>query len=77
MAPSHRDQRVTFAFLQTDRMQQHRGSALTFTQASALVQEIFTGPLLVSRPGYMHWMKQADQRFRQLRLSHNRNTFTS
>jgi len=31
-------------------------------------QEISTGLLFISRPGYMHWMKQAEQRFRQLRI---------
>jgi SRSO17 transposase len=59
---------VTFAFLQTERLRHHDGPALTFPQARAFVQEIFTGLLLVSRPQYMHWMKQAEQRFRQLRI---------
>jgi SRSO17 transposase len=59
---------VTFAFLQTERMRRHDGPALTFPQARAFVQEIFTGLLFVSRPRYMQWMKQAEQRFRQLRI---------
>ena len=59
---------VTFAFLQTERMRRHDGPALTFPQAHAFVQEIFTGLLFVSRPRYMQWMKQAEQRFRQLRI---------
>jgi SRSO17 transposase len=59
---------VTFAFLQTERMRRHDGPSLTFPQARAFVQEIFTGLLFVSRPRYMQWMKQAEQRFRQLRI---------
>jgi len=41
---------------------------LTFPQVRAFVQEIFTGLLFVSRPRYMQWMKQAEQRFLQLRI---------
>ena len=59
---------VTFAFLQTERMRRRDGPTLTFPQARAFVQEIFTGLLFVSRPRYMQWMKQAEQRFRQLRI---------
>ena len=59
---------VAFAFLQAERMRRRDGPALTFPQARAFVQEIFTGLLFVSRPRYMHWMKQAEQRFRQLRI---------
>ncbi len=59
---------VTFAFLQAERMRRRDGPLLTFPQARAFVQEIFTGLLLVSRPRYMHWMKQSEQRFRQLRI---------
>ena len=45
-----------------------QGPPLTFPQARAFVQEIFTGLLFISRPRYMQWMKQAEQRFRQLRI---------
>jgi SRSO17 transposase len=59
---------VAFAFLQTERLRPRTGPRLTFPQARAFVQEIFTGLLFVSRPQYMRWMKQAEQRFRQLRI---------
>jgi SRSO17 transposase len=59
---------VTYAFLQSERMRPRQGPRLTFPQVRAFVQEIFTGLLLVSRPRYMQWMKQAEHRFRQLRM---------
>jgi hypothetical protein len=59
---------VAYAFLQTERMRPRTGPRLTFPQVRAFVQEIFTGLLFISRPQYMHWMKQAEQRFRQLRI---------
>ena len=59
---------VAYAFVQRERMRPRRGVALTFPQARAFVQEIFTGLLFASRPRYMQWMKQAEQRFRQLRI---------
>ena len=59
---------VAYAYLQTERMRPRTGPRLTFPQVRAFVQEIFTGLLFVSRPRYMHWMKQAEQRFRQLRI---------
>jgi SRSO17 transposase len=59
---------VTFAFLQTERMRRRDGPTLTFPQVRAFVQEIFTGLLFISRPRYMQWMKQAEHRFRQLRI---------
>ena len=59
---------VAYAFVQCERMRPRTGPRLTFPQARAFVQEIFTGLLFVSRPRYMHWMKQAEQRFRQLRM---------
>jgi SRSO17 transposase len=59
---------VAFAFLQTERMRPRKGPRLTFPQARAFVQEIFTGLLFISRPQYMRWMKQAEQRFHQLRI---------
>jgi hypothetical protein len=49
-------------------MRPRTGPRLTFPQVRAFVQEIFTGLLFISRPRYMHWMKQAEQRFRQLRI---------
>jgi SRSO17 transposase len=59
---------VAFAFLQTERMRPRPGPRLTFPQIRAFVQEIFTGLLFISRPQYMRWMKQAEQRFHQLRI---------
>lgn len=59
---------VAFAFLQTERMRPRPGPRLTFPQVRAFVQEIFTGLLFISRPQYMRWMKQAEQRFHQLRI---------
>ena len=59
---------VAYAFLQKERMRSRDGPQLTFPQARAFVQEIFTGLLFISRPRYMQWMKQAEGRFRQLRI---------
>jgi SRSO17 transposase len=59
---------VAFAFLQRERMRPREGPRLTFPQVRAFVQEIFTGLLFISRPRYMQWMKQTEQRFRQLRI---------
>jgi hypothetical protein len=59
---------VAYAYLQTERMRPRTGPRLTFPQVRALVQEIFTALLFISRPRYMHWMKPAEQRYRQLRI---------
>jgi SRSO17 transposase len=59
---------VAYAFVQSERMRPRDGPRLTFPQARAFVQEIFTGLLFISRPRYMHWMRQAEHRFRQLRI---------
>jgi SRSO17 transposase len=59
---------VAYAFLQTERMRPRAGPRLTFPQARAFVQEIFTGLLFISRPHYMRWMREAEQRFHQLRM---------
>jgi len=59
---------VAYTFVQRERMRPHEGLRLTFPQARAFVQEIFTGLLFVSRPKYMQWMRQAEQRFTQLRM---------
>jgi SRSO17 transposase len=59
---------VAYAFLQTERMRPRDGPRLTFPQTRAFVQEIFTGLLLISRPQYMRWMREAEQRFHQLRI---------
>lgn len=59
---------VAYAFLQTERMRPRTGPRLTFPQVRAFVQEIFTGLLMISRPTYMRWMREAEQRFHQLRI---------
>ena len=41
---------------------------MTLPQIHAVVQEIFTGLLFISRPRYMHWMRRAETRFHQLRI---------
>jgi SRSO17 transposase len=59
---------VAYAFLQTERRPSRKRLTLTFPQARAFVQEIFTGLLFISRPQYMRWMREAEQRFHQLRI---------
>lgn len=59
---------VAYAFLQQERTRPRDGPRLTFPQVRAMVQEIFTGLLFISRPRYMQWMRQAETRFRQLRI---------
>jgi len=59
---------ITYAFLQQERRRSRDGPRLTFPQARAIVQEILTGLLFISRPRYMQWMHQAEHRFRPLRM---------
>lgn len=59
---------VAYTFLQTERRRPRPGPRLTFPAVRAIVQEIFTGLLFISRPRYMAWMKQAEHRFHQLRI---------
>jgi SRSO17 transposase len=59
---------VAYAFVQTERLRPRAGPRLTFPQVRAFVQEIFTGLLMISRPRYMRWMREAEQRFHQLRI---------
>ena len=59
---------VAYAFLQSERRRSRAGPRLTFPQVCAFVQEIFTGLFLISRPRYLHWMNQAEQRSLQLRI---------
>jgi SRSO17 transposase len=59
---------VAYSFVQRERLRPRKGPRLTFPQVRAFVQEIFTGLLFISRPQYMRWMKQAEQRFHQLRI---------
>ena len=50
---------LTYAFLQRERMQGHH--ALTFPAVRAIVQEVFTGLLILSRPTYLKWLERARQ----------------
>ena len=59
---------IAYAFVQRERIRPRAGPRLTFPQVRAFVQEIFTGLLFISRPQYMRWMKQAEQRFHRLRI---------
>ena len=59
---------IAYAFLQKERMRPRAGPRPTLPQVRAIVQEIFTGLLFISRPRHMHWMRQAETRFRQLRI---------
>lgn len=59
---------IAYAFLQRERMRRRAGPRLTLPQIRAIVQEIFTGLLFLSRPRYMHWMRQAERRFHPLRI---------
>ena len=59
---------IAYAFLQKERMRPRAGPRLTLPRVRAVVQEIFTGLLFVSRPRYMLWLRHAEHRFRQLRI---------
>lgn len=59
---------IAYAFLQRERMRPRAGPRLTLPQVRAIVQEVFTGLLFISRPRYMTWMRQAETRFCQLRI---------
>ena len=59
---------IAYAFLQKERIRPRTGPSLTLPQVRAIVQEIFTGLLFISRPRYMTWMRQAETRFHQLRI---------
>jgi SRSO17 transposase len=50
---------IAYAFLQRQRMLGH--PPLTFPAVRAIVQEVFTGLLLISRPKYLKWLDQARQ----------------
>ena len=50
---------VAYAFLQRQRMLGHQ--ALTLPAVRAIVQEVFTGLLMITRPKYMKWLDQARQ----------------
>ena len=54
-------------FSRPNGVRPRKGPRLTFPQARVFVQEICTGLLLMSRLQYMRWMREAEQRFHQLR----------
>jgi hypothetical protein len=58
---------VAHAYIQRERMRPQRGPSLTFPAARAIVQEIFTALLFATKPRYMHWMEQANEKL-QLRI---------
>jgi hypothetical protein len=49
-------------------MRPRAGPRRTLPQVRAIVQEVFTGLLFISRPRYMLWMRQAETRFPQLQI---------
>lgn len=50
---------IAYAFLQRQRMLGHH--SLTLPAVRAIVQEVFTGLLMIARPTYMKWLDQARQ----------------
>ena len=50
---------IAYAFLQRQRMLGH--DSLTLPAVRAIVQEVFTGLLIIARPKYMKWLDQARQ----------------
>ena len=59
---------MAYTFLQKERLAALRRSRAHLSGVRAIVEETFTGLLFISRPRYMQWMKQAEHRFRQLRI---------
>jgi len=58
---------VAYAFLQTERRRRRAAAALTFPQVRAIVQEIFTGLLFITRDQYWQWL-QAGRQLLPLRI---------
>jgi SRSO17 transposase len=58
---------VAYAFLQTERRPRRTAVALTFPQVRAIVQEIFTGLLFITRDQYWNWL-QAGRQMLPLRI---------
>ena len=58
---------VAYAFLQTERRRRGAAVALTFPQVRAIVQEIFTGLLFITRDQYWKWL-QAGRQLLPLRI---------
>lgn len=58
---------VAYAFLQTERRRRRGEPSLTFPQVRAIVQEIFTGLLFITRDQYWRWL-QAGRQLLPLRI---------
>jgi SRSO17 transposase len=58
---------VAYAFLQTERRRRRAEPALTFPQVRAIVQEVFTGLLFITRDDYWKWL-QAGRQLLPLRI---------
>jgi SRSO17 transposase len=52
---------VAYAFLQNERRRPRKGPVLTFPQVHAIVQEIFTGLLFITRDRYWTWLQHGRQ----------------
>ena len=58
---------VAYAFLQIERRRRRAEPSLTFPQVRAIVQEIFTGLLFITRDQYWRWL-QAGRQLLPLRI---------
>lgn len=58
---------VAYGFLQAERRRRSRGTPLTLPQVRALVQEILTGLLFITRDRYWTWL-QAGREMLPLRI---------
>lgn len=58
---------VAYAFLQTERRRRGGEPSLTFPQVRAIVQEVFTGLLFITRDQYWRWL-QAGRQLLPLRI---------
>lgn len=58
---------VAYAFLQTERRRRRAEPSLTFPQVRAIVQEVFTGLLFITRDDYWKWL-QAGRQLLPLRI---------
>jgi SRSO17 transposase len=52
---------VAYAFIQRERMRRRAIPLITFPQMRAIVQEVFTGLLFITRPKYFHWLAAGRQ----------------
>jgi SRSO17 transposase len=52
---------VAYGFLQTERASRASGPTLTFPHVRAIVQEVFTGLLFITRDNYWNWLQHGRQ----------------